>query len=73
MNQESQMTCIEDEGARAWQRGYAFWQVPDYRTKRHHDAWKRGYDRAEAEFGNIHGGQPGRWEWRPHHGYVGDR
>jgi hypothetical protein len=42
--------AIEDNGARAWQRGARFYDAPDYATKSLRDAWGRGYDRAEAEF-----------------------
>lgn len=63
---------IEDHGARCWQKGYAFWQTPDYITARDRKSWSRGFDRAANEFGDIHNGRQGTWEWRQHHGYVGD-
>ena len=56
---------IADHGARCWQLGYAFWQVPPgYVSQFARDAWSRGYNRAALEFADIYHGRPGHEELR---------
>jgi predicted alpha-1,6-mannanase (GH76 family) len=67
------IAAIENEGAIAWRKGYAFWNAPVFTARIYGKAWIRGYDRAANEFGDIYEGRSGTWEWRRDHGYVGDR